>query len=166
MNNFLQSSKSLTIDFDLIWNCLSPLLPPLSSSHTGLLFVYQTCSLNLALCVPGALPCCPSFIIQTSSNVASSVKPFPNHAFQNSIFQCPSQSGFLYSHLFYFLLCTSLCLEFISFIMYLLYTQYMLGIVLGTWDSLMNKKDKKRIPVLRKFTLVGSREKQYIKTHK
>lgn len=42
----------------------------------------------------------------------------------------------------------------------------MLGIVLGTLDSLMNKKDKKRIPLLRKFTLVGSREKRYIKTHK
>lgn len=113
-SDFLQSSKSLTNDFDLVWNCLSPQLPPLSSSHTGLLSVYQICSLSLALSVPGALPCCLFFAIQMSSNVASSVRPFPNHAFPNSIFQYPNQSCFLYSHLFYFHHYTSLCLELIN----------------------------------------------------
>lgn len=41
----------------------------------------------------------------------------------------------------------------------------MLSIVLGTWDLLSEQKRQKRIPVFRNFTLVGSKEEEYIKNN-
>lgn len=129
----------LTLSHIVLHPCFLPWAPT-----TLVFFLFNVHTQLCALC-SWSFALLPLFHDLDLSSNASSGKPFLHKLSSNVVsFNPLTGHCFIYSHLFYFLHGTWLCLEFIhSFTMYLLYTLYMLGIVLRTWDLSMNKKDKR-----------------------